>query len=83
MEGIKIESIEQLRLFAGTYDGLNCYVLLNYGLHSSKSIHYENGVYWIWNLIDDTEQELTEEQLFDRSLTIIGDAMKSGNLFQD
>jgi hypothetical protein len=37
----------------------------------------------VWNLIDDSEQELTESQILDSEYSNIGEAMKKGCLIMD
>lgn len=56
-----IKSIEQLQDMAT--EGLDCFILLNGGLRSSKHIWFDNGYFEIINLIDDTTVRLTKEQL--------------------
>ena len=81
----RIMTIGKLKQLAGRISGLDCFILLNGGLKSSKHIRYisEHKKFLVWNLIDDSEQELTENQLFDGSLTNIGEAMKKGGLIID
>lgn len=52
-------------------------ILLQHGARSSKSIRFdsESGIFYIYNDIDDTDQELTEEQLFTESN--IGEAINN------
>ena len=79
----RIRNIEQLKELAN--DGLDCFILLNGGLRSSKHIRYypdDNGFY-VLNLIDDSEQELTESQILDSEYTNIGEAMKKDALIMD
>ena len=79
----KIESIEELKKFAK--NGLDCFILLKGGLRSSKHIWYDEDAnqFEIINLIDDSEQCLTEEQMLDKDVTNIGDAISKGALFKD
>ena len=53
-------------------------------LRSSKRIVWdeEDKRFFIFNYIDDTEQELTEAQLMDRDYTNIGYAMTRGSAVQ-
>jgi hypothetical protein len=75
MEQLKTES-EQ---------GAEFFILLNHGLRSSKDIVWDAQAkkFHIFNHIDQTEQHLTEHQLFDRDYANIGYAMKKGALFKD
>ena len=79
----RIKKIEQLKELAK--DGLDCFILLNGGLRSSKHIRYypDDNSFYVLNLIDDSEQELTESQILDSAYTNIGEAMKKGALIKD
>ena len=79
----RIRTIEQLKESAK--NGLDCFILLNGGLKSSKHIRYhtDDESFYVLNLIDDSEQELTEAQMLDSSYTNIGEAMKKGCLIED
>jgi len=79
----RIRKIEQLKELAK--DGLDCFILLNGGLRSSKHLRYypDDNSFYVLNLIDDSEQELTEAQILDSSYTNIGEAMRKGALIMD
>ena len=79
----RIRKIEQLKELAK--DGLDCFILLNGGLRSSKHIRYypDDNSFYVLNLIDDSEQELTEAQILDSAYSNIGEAMKKGALIMD
>ena len=79
----RIRKIEQLKELAN--DGLDCFILLNGGLRSSKHIRYysDDNSFYVLNLIDDSEQELTESQILDNAYSNIGEAMKKGALIMD
>ena len=79
----RIRTIEQLKELAK--NGLDCFILLNGGLRSSKHIRYyiDDNSFYVLNLIDDSEQELTESQILDSAYTNIGEAMKKGALIMD
>ena len=79
----RIKKIEQLKELAK--DGLDCFILLNGGLRSSKHIRYypDDNSFYVLNLIDDSEQELTEAQILDSGYSNIGEAMKKGALIMD
>jgi len=79
----RIKTIEQLKELAK--NGMDCFILLNGGLRSSKHIRYypDDNSFYVLNLIDDSEQELTEAQILDRSYTNIGEAMRKGALIMD
>jgi hypothetical protein len=80
---VKILSLDQLKQEAR--DGAEFFILLNYNLKSSKWIAWdrEERAFLIRNHIDDTKQELTEQQIMDRGYTNIGYAMTKGALFLD
>ena len=79
----RIDSIEQLK--ALSKEGLDCFILLRGGLRSSKYIRYDpqDGRFYVLNLIDGSEQKLTESQLMDSAWTNIGQAIIQGALFAD
>jgi hypothetical protein len=81
----RITTIEQLKELAKDENGLDCFILLNGGLRSSKHIRYypDDNSFYVLNLIDDSEQELTESQILDSAYTSIGEAMKKGALIMD
>jgi hypothetical protein len=80
----RITTIQQLKELAKD-DGLDCYILLNGNLRSSKHIRYypDDNSFYVLNLIDDSEQELTESQILDGAYSNIGEAMKKGSLIKD
>ncbi len=79
----RIKTIEQLKELAK--NGLDCFILLNGGLRSSKHIRYysDDNSFYVLNLIDDSEQELTEVQILDSGYSNIGEAMEKGALIKD
>jgi hypothetical protein len=81
----QIKTIEQLKELAKDEDGVDCFILLNGGLRSSKHIRYypDDNSFFVLNLIDDSEQELTESQILDSAYTNIGEAMRKGTLIMD
>ena len=82
---MRIRTIAQLKELAKRDSGLDCYILLNGRLRSSKHIRYypDDNSFYVLNLIDDSEQELTEAQILDSSYTNISEAMKKGALIMD
>ena len=81
----RIRTIEQLKELAKDENGLDCFILLNGGLRSSKHIRYypEDKNFYVLNLIDDSEQELTESQILDGAYSNIGEAIRKGALIMD
>ena len=82
---IKIESVDHLKQLctcSDQTDGLCCFITLGGGIaRSYKSIWFENDIFHTFNYIDDTEQDLTVEELYTASN--IGEAIKTGNLWID
>ena len=81
----RIKTIGQLKELAKRESGLDCFILLNGGLRSSKHIRYypDGNSFYVLNLIDDSQQELTESQLLDSEYTNISEGMKKGALIMD
>ena len=81
----RIKTIEQLKELARDENGLDCFILLNGNLRSSKHIRYwpDDNSFFVLNLIDDSEQELTESQILDGAYSNIGEAIKKGCLIMD
>lgn len=81
----RIRTIQRLKELAKDENGLDCFILLNGGLRSSKHLRYwsDDNSFYVLNLIDDSEQELTESQILDSAYTNIGEAMKKGALIMD
>ena len=75
----KIKSIEQLK--KESKNGADFFILLNYGLRSSKNVCFDGKEFEVYNEIDDTSQVLTEKQLFTKSN--IGKAIEQGAFFKD
>jgi len=74
----RIKDIKQLKDLAKTENGLDCYILLNGYLRSSKHIRYfpDDNSFYVLNFIDGSEEELTETQILDSAYTNIDEAMK-------
>ena len=82
MKPQRINSQEELDKFIkeNNNEPLDCFVLLNYGLKSSKEISMiENGDYWIYNDVDDTEDIYSHDELMD---SFIGEAITKGALYK-
>ena len=74
----KIKTIDQLKQLAE--DGIECCILLNHGVYSVKYISWSVDTFYVFNYIDESDQELTEDQIMDDNYTNIGKAMKMGAL---
>jgi hypothetical protein len=81
----RIRTIGQLKELAKDESGLDCFILLNGCMRSSKHIRYypDDNSFFVLNLIDDSQQELTESQILDGAYSNIGQAMKKGSLIMD
>ena len=80
----QIKSIQQLKELAGREGvGIECSILLNGGLKSTKDIFYteKTNMFEIFNYIDNTTQLLSEAELFTNSN--IGLAITKGALIID
>ena len=58
---------------------LDCFVRVNYGLRSSKSITFDGDSYYIYNEIDDSEDIIKHDKLMDSFP--IGEAIKKRVLY--
>lgn len=74
---MKIQSLKELKELASSEDGIECSILLNGGVKSVKHIIYDQDlkVFYVFNYCDESEQELTEEELLDPDFTNIGIAI--------
>lgn len=78
----RINNTEQLDFLLEKLEQVDCFISLNGGIRSSKSIwKQKDGVYTILNEIDDSEINLTKDELFNKQKTLVGEAMKKGSLF--
>ena len=71
----KIKTIDELKQLAE--NGLECCIILNHGAYSVKFIQWNVDTFYVYNSIDDSDEELTEEQIMDEN---IGKAMTMGAL---
>lgn len=77
----KISSVQQLKKLAKE-NALDCFIALCGGaLRSSKNVYWASGdkYFSVINEIDDSEQILSEQELFTQSN--IGEAIKNGCFF--
>lgn len=77
----KIKNIEELKSLST--NGLECFILLNFGLRSSKHVWYDSEAkaFEVINYIDDSEQRLSEEEIIKKEFTNIGEAMEKGAFY--
>lgn len=70
-----IKTIASLKKLASRSGGVDCSILLNGNIASSKHIQFDdNNTFYVFNLIDDSEQYLNETELFTKSN--VGEAIK-------
>lgn len=77
----KINSLDELKTLCSN-NPAECFILLNFGLRSSKDIEYdESSDAWnILNHIDDTEQVVSTKELSEK--TNIIEALEKGALYK-
>jgi hypothetical protein len=80
---IRINNIKKLKSLASHENGLDCFISLNFSIKSSKHIQWipAEKLFYILNEVDNTEQNLKEEELLDENITNIGKALKLGALY--
>jgi len=74
-----IKTLSQLKRLS-TATPLECAIMLQGELVSRKRIQFMNNEFHVENYIDGSKQWLDEKQIFDSSLTNIGEALKNGSL---
>jgi hypothetical protein len=75
----KIETIEQLK--EESKNAGEFFIVLNFGLRSSKRIWWNGTHFFIYNYIDNTEEKLTPEKLAEQ--TNIKKAMDKGAFYKE
>lgn len=78
---VTITSLKRLKELSSMSDGCDCFIQLNFGLRSDKHIAWNDGKWYVYNNIDDSEQVLTTRQL--KKETNIIEAIAKGMLFLD
>lgn len=81
----QVNSLDQLKQLIsdnGKTESHECFIQLN-GCRSWKVISYdeENDKWFVLNEVDDSEQELTSQQMFDANYTNIGSAISKGAFY--
>ena len=78
----RVNSLDELKQMC---DGMSkdFFIQLNFGFRSSKNISYNKstGTFYIFNEIDDTEQELNSKTIMDEDYTNIGKAITFGTFY--
>jgi uncharacterized protein YaaR (DUF327 family) len=82
MKPKKITSIEQLKKEAS--GSAEFFIMLNFNARSSKQIRWDESskTFDIFNSIDDSWEELTEEQIEDENYTNIAEAIRKGAFYR-
>ena len=85
MQKEKIKSIEHLKKLASDGCGCDCFILLKGYLRSSKHIFFDEDTkeFEIINMIDGSEQTLSETEIMDADYTNIGHALIKGGLYEE
>lgn len=81
--GIKVKNIDHfIDILENSEDGAkDFYILFDGGVRSSKFISYDGEIFYIINLIDSSEEELTLKELLDPKISNIGLALEKGILY--
>lgn len=80
----QVKSVDQLKTILADGETKDFFILLNFGLRSSKAISFDgDNTFYVLNEIDDTEQELTEQELMNSDITNIGKAINNGAFYLD
>jgi hypothetical protein len=74
----QIRSKEELDAILSNGNPLDCFLLLKRGLRSSKSITFNDGTYWVYNEIDDTEIKIDQSEF---ETSFLAEAIKAGALW--
>ena len=80
----QIKTIARLKELASRKEGVDCHLKLQFGIVSRKHITYDNDDgFYVHNLVDGSDQVLSEQEVMDEKCTNIGAWMKGGALFED
>lgn len=78
----QVKSVNQLKTILADGETKDFFIMLNFGLRSSKAISFDgDNTFYVLNEIDGTEQELTEQELMDSDITNIGKAINNGAFY--
>ena len=79
----KVNSLDELKQIC---DGKmrDFFIQLNFGIRSTKAISYDRSTdkFYIFNTIDDSEQELNSKEIMDDKNSYIGNAIELGAFYQ-
>lgn len=80
----QVKSVNQLKTILADGETKDFFILLHFGLRSSKAISFDgDNTFYVLNEIDGTEQELTEQELMNSDITNIGKAINNGAFYLD
>ena len=78
----QVKSVNQLKTILADGETKDFFILLHFGLRSSKAISFDgDNTFYVLNEIDGTEQELTEQELMSSDITNIGKAINNGAFY--
>ena len=78
----QVKSVNQLKTILADGETKDFFIMLNFGLRSSKAISFDgDNTFYVLNEIDGTEQELTEQELMSSDITNIGKAINNGAFY--
>ena len=79
----RVKSLDELKQIC---DGRmrDFFIQLNFGIRSTKAISYDRNTdkFYIVNIIDDSEQELSSKEIMDDKNSYIGKAIELGAFYQ-
>ena len=79
----RVNSLDELKQIC---DGRmrDFFIQLNFGIRSTKAISYDRSTdkFYIVNIIDDSEQELSSKEIMDENNSHIGKAIELGVFYQ-
>lgn len=74
-----IQTMRDLKRLASRKNGLEAFIVLNYGLRSSKHIWLRKGKWTVFNSIDDTTEENMSDTDLEKNTNVVR-AMKLNSL---
>lgn len=77
----RIECLDELKRLANTDFGIDCFILLNGGCKSSKTISYGNGVWCVDSDITGTSRDFSSDKQLAENSSIIS-ALEHGCLYK-
>ena len=81
MSGLPVTSIEELKKYASADGGMDFYIALVGQGRSSKHISYDGEKFFVLNYIDESEQELSADEIMSDDFGNIGKAIRQNAFF--